>query len=858
MSSDKKDKIQAPAIVKPDTTDTNFTLTTAKLPPALRPKPTFLSHEFVLFPEDIAIVTKLDASDEAIFSQAVNEAFECVIAFDLSGRQKKNIGGPAEFLPVGLLARIIKVDRVNPRENRYTIRGVRRVLIEKLEFDGAYNIYRSTIGEIKEIPFPTIGSELFESQKKLRALRQLSHKLFEHKAGEQAQEMIRIIEDENRSAGFLCDKLARALDIMPRERGNVLNLLDVTARVEYVLKAMTQQIEMLNFMAEITAGVHADLEKQQRDYFIRHQIKALRKEIGEEDDSSDLDEIKKRLEDLDAPDEVIAACKKELHRLGQMSAASSEYTVAYTHLETVMDIPWRKTTTDNHDIAEARRILDADHFGLQKVKQRLLEFLAVRALKPDLKAPILCLYGPPGVGKTSLGKSVAKALGRKFHRISLGGMHDESEIRGHRRTYVASMPGRIVQALRRVQTMNPVIMLDELDKLNNDIHGDPSSALLEVLDPEQNNTFADNYVELSIDLSQVLFITTANNIDAVPGPLRDRLELIEVPGYTSFDKHHIATEHLIPKVLENHGLTEAQVELKGEALDAIIAHYTREAGVRQLEQQLGAVMRKVATAVAEAKSNKKRVKKAVIGPKTLESYLGKIRYDHEIAQKHPVSGTATGLAWTPVGGEILFIETTCVPGKSDIVMTGKLGDVMQESVRTALTLIRARAKKLGLPDGFMDKKDIHIHFPAAATPKDGPSAGSAIFCALLSLFTDKIVPATLAMTGEISLRGLVLPIGGLREKILGAYRAGIKTILFPKMNLRDLDDIPQEVTDELELHTVDTIDQVLDIVFGADKKKAAKTRYVRKAAKPTVKATSKETPIEPTENSDETSTEVRE
>ena len=825
MSSDNKKKGPVPSITSDKSLfNRTFTVPQEKLPPALRGKPVFITNEFVLFPEDVATVSLRSMYDETVFSTGANEMFECVIVYRTQEPDKNvmDLVHAPDHLPIATLARIIKVDRGPERELRYTLRGLKRIYVDALSWDNECNVWRAALSECQEIELPEIGEELFEMQSKMRALRQVGRQIFEHQTSQPARDLLRILDKDNSEAGMICDKIARTLDIPTRDRANVLNLLSIASRIEYTLNLLTQQLQMARIMSEITANVRSDLDKQQRDYFLRQQIKVIREQLGDAtDQNTDLDDLKKRIDELDASDEVKEFCLKSWKRMQQMQPTGSEYGVALAHLETLLDIPWNKTTIDNNDIIEARRILDEDHYGLKDVKQRLIEFLAVRALNPELKAPIICLYGPPGVGKTSLGKSVAQALGRKFHRISLGGVHDESEIRGHRRTYVASMPGRIVQALRRVQTMNPVIMLDEIDKVTSDQRGDPSSALLEVLDPEQNNAFSDNYVETPVDLSQVLFLTTANNIETIAPALRDRMEIIEIPGYTSIEKRHIATDHLVPKLLKDHGLLKTQLDFKPEALDLIIAHYTREAGVRQLEQRLSAIMRKVATAVAEARSSKQRFRKITLAPKMIESYLGKQRYDHEIAQRHPVSGVATGLAWTPVGGEILFIESTIVPGKGDIVMTGKLGDVMQESVRTALTLIRARAEKLGLPEGLLDKKDVHLHFPAAATPKDGPSAGSAIFCALLSLFTDKLVPASLAMTGEISLRGLVLPIGGLREKALGAYRAGIRTILFPKQNLRDLDDIPEEVRRELDMYAVETIDQVIDIVF-ADGEKSGK------------------------------------
>lgn len=839
MSQNDKKTTNAPTInITQSSSDQTYTVETENLPPVLRGKPFYPTNEFILFPDDVAVITQLSMDNRRIFHIAEHELFECVLAF--VDDPSKPIS--ADELPiVGSLLRIIKIEKNKDQTNKYTVRCVKRILINEISHDPESKINRVMIADAQEVPFPTIGSALFEAQGKMRLIRQLGRQLFDAIPSPTAKEMIRILERDNAEAGSICDKLLRTIDIMPKERAEGFKILNISQRIDFTLGVLTEQLKGVKIMSEIAQKVRSEMEKQQRDYFLRQQIKAIKEQLGESTEpQADTDDLKKQLDELQASEEVKAECQKEYNRLLQMAPSSSEYNVARNHLEVLLDMPWQIYTEDNHDIMRARTILDEDHFGLKDVKQRLLEFLAVRALKPDLKAPIICLYGPPGVGKTSLGKSVARALDRKFYRLSLGGVHDESEIRGHRRTYVGSMPGRIIQALRRVKTMNPVIMLDEIDKLASDVHGDPSSALLEVLDPEQNASFCDNYIELPVDLSQVLFITTANSLDTIKPALRDRMEIIEIPGYTSIDKHHIAVDHLIPKLLTEHGILPTQLAFKPEALDKLIAQYTHEAGVRQLEQRLSAVMRKVATSIAEAKSLKKRVSKTTLCPKHVETYLGKPRYNHEHAQKYPLSGVSTGLAWTSAGGEILIIETTMVPGKGHIVITGNLGDVMKESISTVMTVIKSRAPKFNIPKETFEQNDIHVHFPAAATPKDGPSAGTAIFCALLSLLTNKIVPASLAMTGELSLRGRVLPIGGLREKILGAHRAGIKTVLFPKENLRDLDDLPEEVKPDLTFHPVETIDEVLKLVFNAPQlnasQKATKTNARSKTSKTTIES----------------------
>lgn len=839
MSQNDKKTTNAPTInITEHASDQTYTVETENLPPVLRGKPFYPTNEFILFPDDVAVITQLSMDNRRIFHIAEHELFECVLAFVED--PSKPI--PADDLPiVGSLLRIIKIEKNKDQTNKYTVRCVKRILINEISHDPESKINRVMIADAKEIPFPSIGSALFEAQGKMRLIRQLGRQLFDSIPSPAAKEMVRILERDNTEASSICDKLLRTIDIMPKERAEGFKILNISQRIDFTLGVLTEQLKGVKIMSEIAQKVRSEMEKQQRDYFLRQQIKAIKEQLGESTEpQADTDDLKNQLDALQASEEVKAECQKEYNRLLQMAPSSSEYNVARNHLEVLLDMPWQIYTEDNHDIMRARTILDEDHFGLKDVKQRLLEFLAVRALKPDLKAPIICLYGPPGVGKTSLGKSVARALDRKFHRLSLGGVHDESEIRGHRRTYVGSMPGRIIQALRRVKTMNPVIMLDEIDKLASDVHGDPSSALLEVLDPEQNASFCDNYIELPVDLSQVLFITTANSLDTIKPALRDRMEIIEIPGYTSIDKHHIAVDHLIPKLLTEHGILPTQLAFKPEALDKIIAQYTHEAGVRQLEQRLSAVMRKVATSIAEAKSLKKRVSKTTLCPKHVENYLGKPRYNHERAQKYPLSGVSTGLAWTSAGGEILIIETTMVPGKGHIVITGNLGDVMKESISTVMTVIKSRVPKFNIPKETFEQNDIHVHFPAAATPKDGPSAGTAIFCALLSLLTNKIVPASLAMTGELSLRGRVLPIGGLREKILGAHRAGIKTVLFPKENLRDLDDLPEEVKPDLTFHPVETIDEVIKLVFNAPQsdasQKVTKTNTRSKTSKTTIES----------------------
>jgi len=568
---------------------------------------------------------------------------------------------------------------------------------------------------------------------------------------------------------------------------------------------------VLRLGTEIQHKVSETFAKSQRDFFLREQIKTIRKELGEDDPQGlDQKELTEKIAKARMPKEVLEAANKEKERLAAIPAASPEYAVIRTYLDWLTELPWAVSTQDMLDIAKAREILDADHYDLKKVKDRILEYLAVLKLKRDLKGPILCFVGPPGVGKTSLGQSIARALGRKFIRMSLGGVRDEAEIRGHRRTYIGALPGRIIQGLRKAGSRNPVFMLDEIDKLGMDFRGDPSSALLEVLDPEQNSTFSDHYLNVPFDLSGVLFITTGNLLDPMPPALRDRMEVLELPGYTLTEKLHIARKYLVPKQIRNHGLTKSLIAFPDAALENIISDYTREAGVRNLEREIANACRKVARDVAEGKRQKHTIR-----PELLHSLLGPKKYEAETAEKLAEPGVVTGLAWTPAGGDILFVEATQMPGRGQLILTGSLGDVMKESARAALSYMRANAARFGLVIRGDDKTDIHIHVPAGAIPKDGPSAGIAIMLALYSLLLKKPVPPDIAMTGEITLRGKVMPIGGVKEKVLAATRAGIRRIILPERNRRDLEEIPPEVRDKVRFKFVATVDEAIRFATGA-------------------------------------------
>jgi ATP-dependent Lon protease len=546
---------------------------------------------------------------------------------------------------------------------------------------------------------------------------------------------------------------------------------------------------------------------------LRQQLKAIKEELGEDDgDQGDLDGLEERIAKANLPNEADNVAKKQLKRLRSMQVGSAEYTVVRTYLDWILDLPWTNQTDDNMDIAEVRRVLDEDHYGLEKVKKRIVEYLAVRKLKKDKKGPILCLLGPPGVGKTSLGKSIARALGRKFVRVSLGGVHDEAAIRGHRRTYVGALPGQIIQGMKKSGTINPVFMMDEVDKIGHDFRGDPSAALLEVLDPEQNNTFADHYLEIPYDLSSVMFVATANIADPIPPPLRDRMEILEIPGYTRREKLAIARQHLIPKQLEEHGLKPEQLTITDEAVEELIEHYTREAGVRNLEREIGSCCRKLARKFVSEQSEE-NAPAVVVDAERVREMLGPIKFRQQGVAAESEVGLATGLAWTEIGGEVLQIEATLVKGRGGVTLTGKLGDVMQESAQAALTCIKARAERLGMGLDFIRKRDLHIHIPEGAIPKDGPSAGITMATAMASALTRVAVRKNVAMTGEITLRGKVLPIGGVKEKILAAHRFGIDTIILPKDNEKDLGELPEEVRDSLTVNFVETIDDVLSLAL---------------------------------------------
>ncbi|MGV3581695.1 MAG: endopeptidase La [Methylophilus sp.] len=609
--------------------------------------------------------------------------------------------------------------------------------------------------------------------------------------------------------GRLADTISAHLTLKLEEKQKTLEMLSVIERLEHLLYLMESEIDILQVEKRIRGRVKRQMEKSQREYYLNEQVKAIQKELGEHDENAEMEELEQRIKDSGMSKEALAKVNAELKKLKMMSPMSAEASVVRNYIDTLVNLPWKKKTKISKDLKAAETILDEDHYGLEKVKERIVEYLAVQQRVGKLKAPILCLVGPPGVGKTSLGQSIAKAVNRKFIRMALGGVRDEAEIRGHRRTYIGSMPGKVLQSMTKVGVKNPLFLLDEVDKMGQDMRGDPSSALLEVLDPEQNHTFADHYVEVDYDLSDVMFVATANTMN-IPAPLLDRMEIIRLAGYTEDEKINIAQRYLLPKQLKTHGLKSTEINVPESVLRDIVQYYTREAGVRRLEQEIAKICRKVVTELLLNKGKSPAAaKKISVTSKNLDKYLGVKRYDFGLAAKESQVGQVTGLAWTSVGGELLTIEAVVLPGKGKTITTGKLGDVMQESVQAAMSVVRSRASALGISDDFYEKKDIHIHLPEGATPKDGPSAGIALTTALVSVLTGIPARADVAMTGEITLRGEVLPIGGLKEKLLAAHRGGIKIVLIPESNEKDLVDIPANIKKDLQIHPVKWIDQVL-------------------------------------------------
>jgi ATP-dependent Lon protease len=782
--SDEEEAIQS--IPPPDTGDIEFGSELPVLP----------IRNAVLFP---AAVAPFDVGREKSVAlvEDIENLDQPIIAIVAQRDPSTDDPGQSDLYPVGVAARVLKALKHSSGNYSLILQGLVRIRVEQVVTAEPY--IRARVSRLDEP-----GGEDVESEALAMSLRDIAKQVIQlmPELPREAGSLIDSIQEH----GQLADLVAANLDAPVDEKAQLLETLDAKDRIRKVLRLLTRQLEILKMRERINSQIKEEMGKNQREYVLRQQLKAIKEELGEEEgDQGDLDLLEERIAKADLPTEADKVAHKQLKRLRQMQVGSAEYTVVRTYIDWILDIPWSRQTSDNMDIAAVRKVLDEDHSGLEKVKKRIVEYLAVRKLKTDKKGPILCLIGPPGVGKTSLGRSVARAVGRKFHRISLGGVHDEAAIRGHRRTYVGALPGQVIQGMKKAGTVNPVFMLDEIDKIGHDFRGDPAAALLEVLDPEQNDTFSDHYLEIPYDLSKVMFIATANVGDTIPAPLRDRMEIIEIPGYTRREKLDIARVHLVPKQLDEHGIRPDQVTLEDAAIESIIDHYTREAGVRNLERQIASVVRGVAVKVAEGEAGPW----TIADEEALREYLGAPRFSSEVAERTAESGVATGLAWTSVGGEILFIECTKMHGTGKLQLTGQLGDVMKESAQTAMSYVRTRAKAFGIPEDFLEKSDIHIHIPAGAMPKDGPSAGVTMMTAIVSLLTGIRVRHDVAMTGEITLRGRVLPVGGIKEKVLAAHRAGIKRIILPERNTADLDEIPEEVRETLEFVPVSKMDAVL-------------------------------------------------
>lgn len=713
---------------------------------------------------------------------------------------------PEDLFEFGTVATILKLIKMPDGSKSIVIQGKRRFkTVEYTETDPYFKARVEAINEQSEYDQIALTA-------RIRSIKDLAIQIVNMSPNLPSEAAFAIQNIE--SPTFLIHFIASNLQIDVDEKQELLRTIPLVDRADLVMDHLDREIQVLQLSEEIRSRVKTDVDKQQREYLLRQQMKAIQDELGETDIvTGDINELRERVAEKELPEHALKVVEKELEKLGRSNPASPDYAVTRNYVDWILDLPWKEYSEDSLDIKKAQKVLDEDHFGLDAVKKRILEYLAVLKLTGDMKAPILCFYGPPGVGKTSLGKSIARALDRKFVRMSLGGVRDEAEIRGHRRTYVGALPGRILQGMKKAGTGNPVVMLDEIDKLGADFRGDPSSALLEVLDPEQNSTFNDHYLELDYDLSKVLFIATANYLDRIPSPLRDRMELIEINGYTQEEKLAIAKQYLVPRQTERNGLKKSQLKITDSALKVIIDGYTRESGVRQLERTIGSVARGVAKKVAVGDVESESVKKD-----SVTDYLGSRKYFSEVAQRTQVPGVATGLAWTAVGGEILFIEASVSRGNGKLILTGQLGDVMKESAQAALSYVKANAADLGIPAQAFRHWDLHVHVPAGAVPKDGPSAGIAMLTALTSIYTQRCVKDTLAMTGETTLRGLVLPVGGIKEKVLAAKRAGIKTVLLPERNRKDIQEIEESALDGLTINYVKRAGQVLKQALDKDAK----------------------------------------
>jgi ATP-dependent Lon protease len=732
----------------------------------------------------------------------VDDAMDADRIIGVITQKRSEIEDPKEtdLYSVGVAALILRMIRELDGSQRVIVQGVSRVKVKEYIQREPYYKARSEVIDEGLVQ----GVEIEALMMNLKNLFQRAVELAPYLTSELGTMVSNI-----KSPAILADLIASNLNISTTEKQGILETFDIRERLTKVHLFLNKEVQVLELGNKIQSQVKEDMDRTQREYYLREQLKAIKKELGELDEhSTEIKELKDKIKKAKLPPEALAAAEKELDRLAKIPPASAEYTVARTYLDWLAELPWSETTEDNLDIDNAQKILDEDHYDLEKVKKRILEYLAVRKLKADMKGPILCFVGPPGVGKTSLGKSIARTMGRKFIRVSLGGVRDEAEIRGHRRTYVGALPGRIIQWIKKAGSNNPVFMLDEVDKIGMDFRGDPSSALLEVLDPEQNFSFSDHYIDVPFDLQKVMFITTANVLDPIPPALRDRMETLELPGYSEDQKMMIAKDFLIPKQINEHGLSSEFIEFQDAAIQTIISSYTREAGVRNLEREIATTCRGVAKDVARGIKEK-----VAIVPENLHKFLGPVKFFLEVADRTSNPGVATGLAWTPTGGDIIFVEATKMRGEKGLTLTGQLGDVMKESAQAALAYVRSKSKELGIDEDFFEKNDIHIHVPAGAIPKDGPSAGVTMFVALTSLLTNKPVRNDVAMTGEITLRGLVLPVGGIKEKVLAGMRAGINTIILPKKNEKDLEEIPEHIRNKMNFQFIQRMDEAIELAL---------------------------------------------
>jgi len=751
-------------------------------------------REMVLFPGAIAPITIGRAKSIAAAQQALRE--QRPVGIVLQRSPETDAPGPDDLYRVATIANIVRYITAPDGSHHIVCQGVQRARL--LDFLPGTPF---PVARFQQIPEPTTTSPEIEA----RALNLQRQAIEAIELLPQAPPELAAMFQGTSAPGALADLATSFMDIKPQDKQEVLETIDLVLRVEKVSKHLAERLEVLRISNEIGQKTKASFDERQREAILREQMATIQRQLGEGDGkAAEVAELTAAIAKANMPPEADAHAKKELRRYERMPEAAGEAGMVRTYLDWLIELPWALPAEKPIDIKEARAILDADHFGLEKIKSRIIEYLAVRKLAPQGKAPILCFVGPPGVGKTSLGQSIARAMDRPFVRVSLGGVHDEAEIRGHRRTYIGALPGNIIQGIKKAGARNCVMMLDEIDKMGRGVQGDPSAAMLEVLDPEQNGTFRDNYLGVPFDLSRVVFIATANMLDQIPGPLLDRMELISLAGYTEDEKLEIARRYLVRRQLEANGLSAEQAEIEPEALKLVVKGYTREAGVRNLEREIGKLFRHAAVQVAEGTAAK-----VVIAAKDIVTVLGQPRFEGEIAQRTSIPGVATGLAWTPVGGDILFIEASKVPGKGGMILTGQLGDVMRESVQAAMTLVKSRASQLGIDPQVFEKSDIHVHVPAGATPKDGPSAGVAMFTALTSLLTNRTVRSDTAMTGEISLRGLVLPVGGIKEKVVAAAAAGLKRVMLPARNKRDYDDIPKSARDNLEFIWLERVDEAI-------------------------------------------------